>query len=327
MPNLWVGPLTKLIPFFDDPKVTDILINGTGSFFLEQEGNLVSEVNPFTSTAEISDLIERLVIPTGKRIDGASPYLDGKLLGGGRFHIILPPLAAEGPCISLRKSPKALDLSLNAFCDPKTVEWLRQEVRAKRNWVIAGGTGSGKTTLLGLLLNEVEKEERVILIEETSEIVSVHPHLVRLESRPASPDGKGEVGLRELLRNSLRMRPDRIVLGECRGEEAFDMVQAMNSGHPGSFCTVHASSARNALQRLEGLLLLNPFSLSLTTIRHWIGHSLHGVIYVERAGFHRKIREILRVQGLEGDLYRIHPLTVFEGSVTLPGFRPEGVCP
>jgi pilus assembly protein CpaF len=311
MQNQWVGPLAKLIPYFEDEFVTDILVNGVGSFYVEREGVLKAEPNPYGHISEISDLIERLVVTTGKRIDGASPYIDGKLLTGGRFHIILPPLAVHGPIVSFRKSAKNLNLSLKDFCDDKTAHWLSEEIRAKKNWAIAGGTGSGKTTLLGLLLNEVSKEERILLIEETSEIWTSHPHVIALESRPPSPDGKGGVGLRELFKNSLRMRPDRIVLGECRGEEAFDMLQAMNSGHPGSFCTLHASNAKNALERLEALLLLNPFSLSLSAIRRWIAHSLHGIIFMERDGFRRKISEILTLHGLEGDIYRFQPLRVY----------------
>jgi pilus assembly protein CpaF len=299
------GAGSRLIPYLCDPTVTDLLINGLTSFYVEKEGRLVQVPHPFTERAEIQDLIERLVVPLGKRVDASQPYLDGRLLDGSRFHIILPPLASSGPFISLRKHRASQHLE--AFGSDELVRWLQGEVRARRSLLITGGTGTGKTTLLGALINEIPSTERVTILEETSEIRTSHPHALYLEARPASPDGKGEVTLRMLLRNVLRMRPDRVILGECRGEEAFDFLQAMNTGHPGSFGTIHANSALDGLRRLETLVLLTGYLLPPQVLREWIAAALKAVIYLERRGDQRRIREALSIHGLEGDRYRVTP--------------------
>jgi pilus assembly protein CpaF len=299
------GTSAALIPFLIDPTVTDILVNGLSSFYVERKGKLSREPHPFTERAEIQDLIERLVVPLGKRVDAAQPYLDGRLSEGSRFHIILPPLASTGPLISIRKHRNSVALS--SFGCEELTEWLKAEVGRRHSMLIAGGTGAGKTTLLSALINEVPGQERIALLEETQEIRTDHPHSLQLEARGPSPEGKGEVTLRTLLRNVLRMRPDRVILGECRGEEAFDFLQALNTGHPGSFGTIHANSALDALRRLETLVLLTGFPLPPYALREWISSALKTVIFLERKEDRRAIGEVLSLHGLEGDRYRITP--------------------
>ena len=231
----FVGRALSLLALMEDKAVTDILINGTQSLYVERAGHLVPENSPFTSVDSLLDFIERLVVPIGRRIDAAHPYLDGRLADGSRFHVILPPIAPDGPLISIRKHRSFCEpIPLGSFGSAEIVDWLRTQMQRRKNILIAGGTGTGKTTLLSALLSEIPPAERLGIVEESLEIRCPHPHTFRLEARPASPDGSGEVTFRSLLRNTLRMRPDRIILGECRGGEAFDMLQAMNSGHPGS---------------------------------------------------------------------------------------------
>lgn len=302
-----VGRAKPILALMEDNTVTDILINGVRSFYVEREGKLMRESSPFDSFQAIFDFIERLLIPLGKRIDAAEPYLDGRLGDGSRFHIILPPIASEGPLISIRKRRERAYCTLESFAEPQVIDWLVKKVKQGRNLLISGGTGSGKTTLLCRLLEKVSLEERIVVIEECLEISVEHPHLVHLESRPPSPDGRGEVNLRSLFRNALRMRPDRLILGECRGAEAFDLLQVMNSGHLGSFCTIHANSARDALKRLESLVLMAGFEVPLAVVREWIAGAIHGVVYLNKRGDKRQVCEIISLSGMEGSVYRIHP--------------------
>lgn len=303
----FLGAALGLFPFMQDENITDILINGTHSLFLEKNGSLVSENNPFKETKQIQDFIERLLIPIGKRMDAAHPYADGRLLDGSRFHILLPPIAVEGPFISIRKKKDHRQTPLENFGPSDLIDWLKEQVRQKKNLLVAGSTGAGKTTLLCRLLEQAGAEERIAVIEETMEIQANHPHLIHLEARPPSPEGIGGVTLRTLLKNTLRMRPDRIVVGECRGEEAFDMLQAMNTGHNGSLGTIHASSAMDALKRIESLALLAGFQLPLKVVREWVGANLQTVIFLERLPEGRKITEVLTIHGLEGEVYRVTP--------------------
>lgn len=303
----FLGAAHDLFPLMRDEKVTDILINGTTSVFVEREGSLVTEKNPFRDSRQVQDFIERLLIPIGKRVDAAHPYMDGRLLDGSRFHVLLPPIAIEGPFISIRKKRDSSSAQLESFGTPDQIAWLKGQVAQKKNLLIAGSTGAGKTTLLCRLLELVEPHERIAVIEETMEIQANHPHLIHLEARPPTPEGIGEVTLRMLLKNALRMRPDRIVVGECRGEEAFDMLQAMNTGHKGSVGTIHASSALDALKRIESLALLSGFQLPLKVVREWVGANLDTVVFIERLPEGRKITEVLTLHGLEGEVYRVTP--------------------
>lgn len=303
----FMGKAALLLPFLTEESVTDILINGTHSLYLERDGILLIEKSPFDSLNALHDLIERLLLPIGKRIDASQPYIDGRCVDGSRFHIVLPPIAVRGPFISIRKAKNFEKTPLSSFADPKIVDWLISQVSQRKNMLIAGGTGSGKTTLLSRLLERVPHTERITVIEESMEIKVNHPHSISLEARPPSPDGKGEVTLRSLIRNALRMRPDRVVVGEARGEEAFDMLQAMNTGHPGSLSTIHANGSLDALKRLESLVLLSGFNIPIRAIREWISSGIQVVVFLKRAEGGRKIAEILQLTGLEGDVYRFIP--------------------
>ncbi|NBX75995.1 MAG: CpaF family protein [Proteobacteria bacterium] len=302
-----VGPSKSLAPLFSDESVTDILINGTKSCYVEREGNLEQVVHPLADESALFHFIERLVVPCGRQIDAAAPYIDGRCLDGSRFNIVLAPLAAPGPLISIRKKKRAGAVPLSAFGPSHLVKWIRDQVRSKKNFLISGGTGSGKTTLLSSLLAEMNSSERIVLIEEVIELDSPHPHLVHLEARAPSPEGKGGVPLRALVSTALRIRPDRIIVGECRGPEAFDMLQAMNTGHSGSLGTLHANSARDALRRFESLALLAGLQIPLKVIREWVASQIFGVIHLDRVDGKRCISEVLTVSGLEGEVYRIQP--------------------
>lgn len=296
-----------MVPFLEDSRVTDILINGTEGFYLEIEG-VLERRDLALQRGDLVELIERLVVPIGKRIDATHPYLDGRLLEGSRFHIVLPPIAPEGPLISIRRWRDGRQCTLSDFGNSSLINFLLGQVTSRRNFLISGGTGSGKTTLLSRLLDSIEEEERIAIIEETMEIQIAHRHQVRLEARTASPDGVGEVSLQVLVRNALRMRPDRLIVGECRGAEAFDMISAMNTGHLGSFTTLHANNAREALKRLESLILLAGVPLGVA--RQWVASNIHLVVHLTKEGALRQIAELILVEGLEGDVYRIHPLTI-----------------
>lgn len=302
-----VGPSRGLMTYFEDESVTDILINGTQSFYVEKNGQLERMEHPLGNESALFHFIERLVVPCGKQIDASAPYLDGRMLDGSRFNIILAPLACPGPLISIRKKRPAGIIPMEAFGPEHLLNWVRAQVSSRKTFLISGGTGTGKTTLLSSLLKEMSPNERIVLIEEVIEINSAHPHLIHLEARPPNPEGKGAVSLRTLLSTALRIRPDRIMVGECRGAEAFDMLQAMNTGHLGSLGTLHANSARDALRRFESLVLMGAHQIPLRVIREWVAHQIFGVIHLEKVDGKRCISEILTISGLEGEVYRISP--------------------
>lgn len=303
----FVGRAATILPFFEDDDISDILINGVESLFIEKKGLLTQLPNPFCSKENLVEVIERMILPLGKRVDASQPYLDGRLADGSRFHIILPPVALDGPLISIRKKIRSRSVCLDDFGSVEVVEFLKSETLRGANLLIAGGTGTGKTTLLSCLLDLVPPDERINILEETSEIQVKHPHALHLEARPPSPEGIGEVTLRDLVRNSLRMRPDRLILGECRGAEAFDMLHAMNTGHKGSLGTIHANSAQDALRRMESLAMMAGLSMPLRTVKEWIGSSIQGVVFLERKAGIRQVSEIMSIYGLEGDVYRVVP--------------------
>jgi len=304
----WIGRTEGLRRFMEDEAVTDILINGPGKLFVERSGQLLEEPSPFLDPVSLQELIERLLVPIGKRVDASQPYLDGRMPDGSRFHILLPPIASDGPYISIRKFRKHFEPgNLTDMGPPDLMKWIERQTHARKNFLICGGTGVGKTTLLARLLAEASPRERIAVIEETREIPMLHPHMVSLEARAATPDGVGEVTLRALIRNALRMRPDRIILGECRGEEAFDLLQAMNTGHRGSLSTLHANGGRDALRRLEGLVLLSGHGVPLSVVREWIGGTIDHVLHLYRESGRRQIGEVISLQGVEGGMYRIRP--------------------
>ncbi len=303
-----MGKAGALFSYYCDPTVNDILINGTQTLFLDRRGAMVGIENPFEHSVDLLHFIERLVLPIGKRIDAAQPYLEGRLVDGGRFHVILPPVAVDGPYISIRKPGQPGAISLSDFGPSPIIDWLRSAISRRINLLVCGSTGSGKTTLVSRCIDSLMPSERIVLIEETAEIQSTHSHIVRLESRVATPEGSGGVTSRDLLRNALRMRPDRIILGECRGAEAFDFIQALNTGHRGSLGTIHANSCLDALKRLEGLMLTTGYEISPKVAREWIASSVGAVIYLQRDGTERRIVEVISITGLEGDLYRHLPI-------------------
>ena len=304
--DCFLGPAQGLVPWVEDPSVTDLLIVGTAKAFVEKEGRLQEIPNPFARHEECLDFIERILLPLGKRIDASAPYLDARLPDGSRVHIILSPIAVDGPHISVRKFAQKTEVALEQFAPGEMILWLKEKMKDRKNILISGATGSGKTTLLRCLLEEIPSDERIIVMEESREIRLDHPHVVHLEARTATPDGKGEVTLRDLLKNALRMRPDRIIIGECRGGEAYDMLQAMSTGHSGSLGTLHANSASEALKRLEALVLVGQPNLAARVVREWIGHSIDLVLHLERlAG--RQITEVLGVAGIEGEVIRVVP--------------------
>ncbi len=303
----FTGRAERLLPYLKEEGITDLLINGLHSAFVEKHGQMLPIPNPFSIRQELTDFIERLIVPLGKRADAARPYLDGKLADGSRLHIILPPLAVEGPLISIRRGAARPSDLRHAFGDPAWIEYLEARLRERKNVLICGGTGSGKTTLAALLLESLPSDERLLLIEEAMELRVNHPHALHLEARPPSPDGLGEVTVRTLLKNALRMRPDRIVLGECRGAEAFELLQAWNTGHGGSLSTLHAKGCLDGLRKLEALALLSGLPLAHGALKEWVASAVDVVVYVEREAGRRQIREIFEIQGLEGEVYRVAP--------------------
>ena len=266
-----LGPLEELL---SNSTVTEIMVNAKDEIFIEQNGKIVKSDLEFTSNKAILDVIERIVTPLGRRIDESSPMVDARLKDGSRVNAIIPPLAIKGPTITIRKFPekKILIEHLVDFSslNKDMADFLQLCVKAKKNIIISGGTGSGKTTLLNVLASYIPNDERVITIEDAAELRLDHDHLISLEARPGNNEGKGSVHIRDLVKNSLRMRPDRIVIGECRGAEALDMLQAMNTGHEGSLTTLHANTPRDAIARLETMIMMAGMDLALNVIREQI---------------------------------------------------------
>lgn len=293
-----------LTPYLRDSRVSEVLVNGPHQIWIEIGGRLEKTDSRFGSQNELLALIERLVHGCGRRIDEALPYADARLPGGERVHAILPPLALDGACLTIRKFPKKRpsleELVEIGSLDVHLARRIALAVEKKRNLVIAGGTGTGKTTLLNALSAHIPLHERVVTIEDAAEISLPLPHVVRLERRGANADGRGEVTLRELLRNALRMRPDRIIVGECRGAEALDMLQAMNSGHEGSMTTVHANSPADALKRLETLCLFSEVNLPQRAVREQLASSVHILIQISRLPCGKRVvQEAHELRGLD----------------------------
>jgi pilus assembly protein CpaF len=309
-----LGPLE---PLFRDPSITDILINGPKTVYVERHGRLERADVTFSNDAHIIKIVQRIVSAIGRRIDETSPMVDARLPDGSRLNAIIPPLAVDGPLVSIRRfGSKPLgveDLLANRSITPEIVQFLSACVEGRMNILISGGTGSGKTTLLNILSDDIPEDERVATIEDAAELQLRQPHVVRMETRPPNVEGTGEVTTRDLVRNALRMRPDRIVVGEVRGAEALDMLQAMNTGHDGSLTTVHANNPRDAVSRIEMMVGMAGFDLPIWTIRRQIASAINIVVQAARlTGGPRKITRVSEITGMEGDVLSMHDIFVFK---------------
>ena len=299
---LGLGPLEPLLA---DPSVSDILVNGCDSIYVERRGRLEASEIRFRDNAHLMSIIERIVMRVGRRIDESSPMVDARLADGSRVNAIIPPLAIDGPLLSIRRFT-VQRLAVEQLVEYGTLsapiaELLNAIIKARLNVLISGGTGSGKTTLLNVLSAMIPVTERVLTIEDSAELQLQQPHVCRLETRPLNVEGRGEVTQRDLVRNALRMRPDRIIVGEVRGGEAFDMLQAMNTGHDGSLTTVHANTPRDALGRIENMVTMAGSSLPAQTIRAQMVSAIHVVIQVERMeDGKRRLVSLQEIQGMEG---------------------------
>lgn len=304
------GPIQQLL---EDDDINDILVNGPRNIYVERRGKLVKTSLRFIDDAHVLRIIHRILAPLGRRVDETVPMVDARLPDGGRVNAIIPPLALNGPCISIRKFRKvplkAGDLLTYRTWDEAIQEFLRRAVRARCNILVMGASGTGKTTLLNVLSEFIPDDERIVTIEDAAELLLDHPHVVRLETRPVSIEGRGEVSARSLLRNALRMRPDRIIVGEVRGDEMLDMLQAMSTGHDGSMGTLHANSPRDALSRLEMLAGFAGYQGSEFTLRQQVAAAIDLIVQVGRmATGERKILHVQEVTGLADNNYMLQEL-------------------
>ena len=331
---LGFGPIQ---PLLNDDTITEIMVNGPFRTYVERKGKLQLSDVTFVSDEHVSRVIERIIAPIGRRVDEAKPYEDARLPDGSRVNIIIPPLALNGPTVTIRKFPKyritVEDYIKFGTATAEMMEFLRACVEARLNMYISGGTGSGKTTLLNILSGFIPEDERIITIEDAAELKLVQDHVVRLESRAANIEGKGAVTIMDLVRNALRMRPERIVVGETRGGEALSMLQAMNTGHDGSLSTGHANSPRDILARLETMCLMAGVELPARAIREQIASALDLIIQISRLkDGSRKITNITGVQGMEGETIVLQDVFVFEQTGYVDGkvqgrLRPTGIRP
>jgi pilus assembly protein CpaF len=332
---LGLGPLE---PLLQDSTISDILVNGPKQVYVERGGKLYETEVVFNDNRHLLNVIDRIVSSVGRRIDESSPMVDARLKDGSRVNAIIPPLALDGPSVSIRRF--GVDLltvdhliefgSLTEGC----AKVLEAMVRARMNILVSGGTGSGKTTLLNVLSGFIPADERVVTIEDSAELQLRQPHIVRLETRPPNIEGRGEVTARDLVRNSLRMRPERIVVGEVRGSEALDMLQAMNTGHDGSLTTIHANSARDALGRVETMVSMSGVNFPVATFRAQMASAIDAVIQIERSeDGRRRLVSIQEVDGMEGDIITMSEIFSFvrtrmdEDGNVMGELRPTGVVP
>ena len=316
---LGLGPLEALL---SDDTITEIMVNGADTIYVEQKGKLTRSLVRFDDEAHLRRVIDRIVSKVGRRIDESSPLVDARLMDGSRVNAIIPPLAVSGSTLTIRKfSRDALgvnDLIGFGTMTPDMADLLRACVQARLNILVSGGTGTGKTTLLNVLSSFIPSNERIITIEDAVELQLQQDHLVRLESRPANVEGRGEVTIRDLVKNSLRMRPDRIVVGECRGAEALDMLQAMNTGHDGSLSTVHANAPRDAIARLETLVLMAGMDLPLRAIREQITSAVDLIVQITRLrDGTRRVVAVTEVHGMEGQTVTLQDIFLFDYSAGL----------
>lgn len=332
---LGLGPIE---PLLKDETVTEVMINGPKEVFIEQKGKLHHTNVQFYDNAHLMNIIERIITPLGRRVDEASPLVDARLADGSRVNIIIPPLSLKGPCVTIRKFSKdiisAEKLIDFGTMDAEMVEFLKACIKARLNIIVSGGTGSGKTTTLNVLSSFIPSDERIVTIEDAAELRLEQDHVVTLEARPANIEGSGAVTIRDLVRNALRMRPDRILVGEVRSGEALDMLQAMNTGHDGSLTTAHANSPRDVLSRLETMVLMSGMELPVRAIREQIASALDLIVHQSRMrDGSRKITYITEVQHLEEniitlqDLYKYVPEGLDENGKVIGHFQATGLRP
>ncbi len=330
-----LGPLEELLA---DDSVSEIMVNGPHSVYVERKGKLTLSDCQFTDDASVLAVIERIVSPLGRRIDESQPYVDARLEDGSRVNAIIAPLALSGPTITIRKFSKSAltpaDFIRFGTWTNNAAEFMKLCVYLRKNIIVAGGTGSGKTTLLNLLSGYIPRNERIVTVEDAAELRLQQPHVVRLEARPPNIEGKGAVTIRDLVKNCLRMRPDRIIVGECRSGEALDMLQAMNTGHDGSLTTVHANSPRDVISRLETMVMMSGMELPSKAIREQIASAVDIIIHESRlSDGSRKVVAITEVVGLEGsqivmqDLFTFVQTGVGENGKVVGEFRPTGAVP
>jgi len=332
---LGYGPIQ---PLLEDPNITEVMVNGPKQVYTERKGKLTLTNVKFEDDEAVMRIIERIILPLGRRIDADNPTVDARLPDGSRVNAVIPPVAIDGPSITIRKffTERLTVEQLIQFgsITAKMAEFLRACVVSRLNIVISGGTGSGKTTLLNILSGNIPEDERIVTIEDAAELQLHQDHIVRLETKPANIDGTGSVTIRDLVRNSLRMRPDRIVVGECRGGEALDMLQAMNTGHDGSLTTVHANSPRDALSRLETLSLMSGLDMPVTVIREQIASAVDLIVQQSRMkDGSRKVTFVTEVAGMEGntivmtDIFRFNQTGIGPNGEILGGLEPTGIRP
>src|SRR5881396_216538 len=319
---LGLGPLQVLL---DDPKTTEIMVNNPHQIYVERGGRVTQSPVVFESAAQMRQVIDRIVSTVGRRVDESSPMCDARLRDGSRVNVVLPPLAIDGPCMTIRKFSRDKlrpeDLLSIGSASPQMMDFLRAAVRSRLSILVSGGTSSGKTTLLNILSSFIPPDERIVTVEDSAELQLRQTHVIRLESRPPNVEGKGAIEIRDLVRNALRMRPDRIIVGECRGGEALDMLQAMNTGHEGSMSTVHANTPYDAFGRLETMVLMAGADLPVRAIQKQVASAIDIVVQAERVrGGARKIVSIAEVTGLVNGETQFQELFQFRQT----GVDPEG---
>jgi len=330
-----LGPLE---PLLKDHSVSDILVNRFDRVYIERAGKLELTGLSFKDNSHLMQIIERIVSRIGRRVDESSPMVDARLADGSRVNAIIPPLAIDGPCLSIRRFGRepvgARQMIENRTLTEPMLELLSAMVKGRLNIVVSGGTGAGKTTLLNALSSYIPNSDRIVTIEDAAELQLKQEHVVRLETRPPNIEGKGSVRQRELVINSLRMRPDRIVVGEVRGEEAFDMLQAMNTGHEGSLTTVHANSPRDALSRIENMVSMANLNIPERAVRYQVASAIHAVVQVARlSDGTRKVTVISEITGMDGDAVAMQDIFAFEragiddGGAVRGVFRATGIRP
>ncbi len=329
------GPIQ---PLLDDPDISEVMVNGPKKVFIEKNGKLTKSAVTFDDDDHVLRIIDRIILPLGRRVDADTPTVDARLPDGSRVNAVIRPVSIDGPSITIRKFKKD-KLSIQQLIDygsltPHMAEFIRACVLAHLNIVISGGTGSGKTTLLNVLSSFIPEEERIVTIEDAAELQLQQDHVLRMETKVPNIDGKGAVSIRDLVRNSLRMRPDRIIVGECRGGEALDMLQAMNTGHDGSLTTLHANTPRDALSRLETMVLMSGMDLPLKVVRQQISSAVDLIIQQTRLkDGSRKVTAITEVVGMEGetvvmtDIFKFEQTGVGQNGKIIGELKPSGIRP